>query len=116
MSSGRGADQPGAQVPPEDRPDGSHRHHPSRVSSRSVVECSEALLRVFEYLDGEMGEDEHAAVRAHLDACAECLRQFDIDQMVKVVVKRSCQPERAPAHLHASIVQRLTVVRVELGD
>ena len=90
-----------------------HSHPVQAGQPRSVVECSEALLRVFEFLDGEMAEADQAAVQAHLDACAECLRQFDIDQMVKVVVKRSCQPASAPAHLRASIVQRLTIVRLD---
>jgi mycothiol system anti-sigma-R factor len=101
-------------------PDRGHPGHPQGgrqpAAGPSVVECSEALLRVFEFLDGEMAEGDHAAVRAHLDACAECLRQYDLDQMVKFVVKRSCQPEPAPVHLRASIIQRLTVVRLEITD
>ncbi len=91
-------------------------HDESIAGVRSVLECSEALLRVFEFLDGEMAEADHAAIRAHLDACAECLRQYDVDQMVKLVVKRSCRPEPAPVHLRATIVQRLTVIRVETAD
>jgi anti-sigma factor (TIGR02949 family) len=91
-------------------------HDESTAGVRSVLECSEALLRVFEFLDGEMAEADHAAIRAHLDACAECLRQYDVDQMVKLVVKRSCRPEPAPVHLRATIVQRLTVIRVETAD
>ncbi|PID96737.1 MAG: mycothiol system anti-sigma-R factor [Actinomycetales bacterium] len=83
---------------------------------RSSLECSEALLRVFEFLDGEMTEVDEDAVRAHLDACAECLRKFDLDQMVKFVVKRSCEPVAAPSHLRTTIVQRLTVMRMELDD
>ena len=79
----------------------------------SPVECSEALLRVFEYLDGEMGLEDQAKVRAHLDQCAECFRQYDLDQMVKLVVKRSCQPVSAPASLRATIVHRLTVVQID---
>jgi len=81
----------------------------------SVSDCSEALLRVFEFLDGEMGPDDHAKIRAHLDTCGECLRQYDLDQMVKVVVKRSCAPEPAPVHLRATIMRRLTVIRVDPG-
>ncbi len=83
---------------------------------RSALECSEALLRVFEFLDGEMTEVDEDAVRAHLNACAECLRQFDLDQMVKLAVKRSCEPVTAPSHLRTTIMQRLTVMRMELND
>ena len=54
-------------------------HHPH--SGPSALDCSEALLRAFEFLDGEMEAGDFAKVRAHLDACAECLRQYDLDHM-----------------------------------
>ena len=92
--------------------DQSHADH----QHPGMVECTEALLRVFEFLDGEMSQADQLAVRAHLDACAECLRQYDLDQMVKFVVKRSCGQQAAPGHLRASIVQRITVVAVEPTD
>lgn len=114
--SGRTDDRPDDSWPdghPHVHPGHSHVH---ASGMPTVLECSEALLRVFEYLDGEMAEADHAAVRAHLDACAECLRQYDLDQMVKSVVKRSCRPEPAPLHLRATIVQRLTVIRVDTAD
>jgi len=86
--------------------------HPGS-GQHSPMECSEALLRVFEFLDGEMTPGDQAAISAHLDTCAECLRQYDLDQMVKLVVKRSCQPVSAPASLRATIVHRLTVVQID---
>ncbi len=87
--------------------------HREDEHSPSVSECSEALLRVFEFLDGEMEPADHAKIRAHLDACAECLRQYDLDQMVKFVVKRSCSQEQAPTRLRATILRSLTVVRID---
>ena len=65
---------------------------------------------------GEMEAGDFAKVRAHLDACAECLRQYDLDHMVKLMVKRSCAPEPAPTNLRATIVSRLTVIRIETAD
>ena len=79
----------------------------------TALDCSEAMLRVFEYLDGEMEAGDHAKIRAHLDLCADCLRQYDLDQMVKLVVKRSCAPEVAPLSLRAMIISRLAVIRVD---
>jgi anti-sigma factor (TIGR02949 family) len=89
-------------------------HHPH--GGPSALDCSEALLRAFEFLDGEMEPGDFAKVRAHLDACAECLRQYDLDHMVKLMVKRSCTPEPAPTNLRAAIVSRLTVIRIETAD
>ncbi|HOF63786.1 MAG TPA: mycothiol system anti-sigma-R factor [Dermatophilaceae bacterium] len=82
-------------------------------SHPTPFECSEALLRVFEYLDGEMGPDDVSRVRAHLDACAECFRQYDLDQMVKMVVKRSCSQQAAPTQLRSTILTKLTMIRIE---
>ena len=86
-------------------------HHPH--GGPTALDCSEALLRAFEFLDGEMEANDFAKVRAHLDACAECLRQYDLDHMVKLMIKRSCAPEPAPTALRATIVSRLTVIRIE---
>jgi anti-sigma factor (TIGR02949 family) len=97
-------------------PVGSGAGEPSAARHRSAVDCSEALLRVFEFLDGEMAPSDRAQIRAHLAECAECLNQYDLDQMVKVVVKRSCVSEPAPVRLRSVIMQRLTVIRVETGD
>ena len=83
------------------------------TNNPTPFECSEALLRVFEYLDGEMTAEDVSRVRAHLDACAECFRQYDLDQMVKMVVKRSCGPRPAPTQLRSSILTRITMIRVE---
>jgi mycothiol system anti-sigma-R factor len=80
------------------------------------ADCSEALHRVFEYLDGEMGSDDSAKIAAHLAHCAACLQQYDLDTMVKALVKRSCPPESAPTHLRAMIVQRITTIEVRYSD
>lgn len=93
-------------------PEGGHEH----PWQPSPLECSQALLRMFEYLDGEMtGADAHQ-IQAHLDECAECLRQYHVDQMVKLVVKRSCRSEQAPITLRQTILQRLTVIRLDATD
>jgi mycothiol system anti-sigma-R factor len=92
--------------------EGGHEH----PWQHGALDCSQALLRMFEYLDGEMtGTDAHQ-IQAHLDECAECLRQYHLDQMVKIVVKRSCGEQQAPVTLRQTILQRLTVVRVDATD
>ena len=68
------------------------------------ADCSEALHRVFEYLDGELEPSEHAQIAAHLDT------------MVKGLVKRSCEHERAPVHLRGLVIQRITAVEIRYLD
>jgi mycothiol system anti-sigma-R factor len=72
------------------------------------TECSEALLRVYEFLDGELGPSECAKIAAHLDECGPCLNEYDLDTTLKALIKRSCSAERAPDTLRTSIMARIS--------
>jgi mycothiol system anti-sigma-R factor len=80
------------------------------------ADCSEVLHRVYEYLDGEMTADDTVKIRHHLDECAPCLREYDLDLALKALVKRSCQCEPAPVQLRTQIMARITTIRVQLSD
>ena len=51
--------------------------------------------RLSEYLDGNLGPDEHAACEAHLATCAECVRT--LDALREVVAGARTLPDRAPS-------------------
>lgn len=80
------------------------------------VDCSQALARLFEFLDAEIGEAEGDRIRQHLADCEPCLGEFDAGDHLKRLVRRSCA-EHAPAELHVRIRQQITVLRreVDLG-
>ena len=80
------------------------------------ADCSEVLHRVYEYLDGEMTVDDTVKIKHHLDACGPCLKQYDLDQALKALVKRSCACEEAPVELRTQIMARITTLRVTLGE
>lgn len=82
--------------------------------SDNGTDCSEALLRVYEFLDGELGPDEYAKIRAHLDECHECLRQYDLDTTLKTLIKRSCRREPAPEALRTTIMARISMTVITL--
>ena len=50
-------------------------------------------------------------VRAHLAECEGCLEEYDVDVVVKTIVRRGCQ-EAAPDGLRLKIHEQLTVMRV----
>ena len=79
------------------------------------AECSEALLRIYEYLDGEMSAADCAKIRAHLDECGPCFAQYDVDTTMKAMIKRACGCEPAPESLRETIMTRIsmTVIRME---
>jgi len=80
------------------------------------VDCSRTMLQVYEYLDGEMGPDDCDKIRQHLAQCGHCLKEYDIDQMLKTLVHRSCACEAAPTELRLQIMARITTITIELQD
>ena len=79
------------------------------------TDCREVLDRVYEYLDGEMNPSDLTKIRVHLEECSPCLRQYDLDEALKALIRRSCACEPAPASLRERIMLRITEVRLELG-
>jgi mycothiol system anti-sigma-R factor len=80
------------------------------------TDCHEVLGRVYEYLDGELGEPDVERIRFHLDCCAPCLAQYELDTALKALLRRSCACEPAPLELRARIMFRITEVRAELDE
>ena len=78
--------------------------------------CSEVLARVYTYLDGELPVTDKDSVRQHLDECGPCLREFGIEEEVKILVKRCCA-DPAPEELRTKVLMRIRQVRVDIaGD
>ena len=80
------------------------------------ADCSEVLHRVYEYLDGEMTEGDTHKIAQHLHECGPCLKQYDLDQALKALVKRSCQCESAPVELRTQIMARITTIHLEVSE
>jgi len=74
------------------------------------VDCSHALMQVYQYLDGEMDADDCAKIREHLAQCGPCLKEYDVDQMLKTLVRRSCDCESAPMQLRMQIMSHITAI------
>lgn len=74
------------------------------------VDCEEALARLFDFLDSEMGEADADRIREHLAGCEGCLTEYDIEDHLKKLVRRSCS-DCAPVELHVRIREQLTVLR-----
>jgi mycothiol system anti-sigma-R factor len=88
------------------------------VSGRSVPEAdephSEVLARVYTYLDGDMDEPGYAEIRAHLDECGPCLREYGLEEAVKRLVTKCCGAEGPPNELRVKVMTRIQAVRAEL--
>jgi anti-sigma factor (TIGR02949 family) len=82
----------------------------SRDAAHGAVNCEQALGKLFEFLDSELPEADADRIRAHLEYCEPCLAEYDVEEHVRALVRRSCS-ESAPAELHVRIRQSLIVLR-----
>jgi mycothiol system anti-sigma-R factor len=80
------------------------------------VDCSEILQRVYVFLDNELEDASTDEIRQHLEECAPCLDQYDLERCVKKLVHRSCGGEHAPASLRKKILLRISEVRLEISS
>ena len=77
------------------------------------LDCGEALAHLYEFIDGEIGPEDHHRIAEHLDECGPCLEEFDIERIVKAIVHRSCG-EHAPGTLRARIVSHVVSTRIRI--
>ncbi len=73
-------------------------------------ECRDALGHLAELLDHAMSEPDAEIVRAHIETCEPCLEAADVEEHVRLLVRRACS-SRAPEELRLRIVSQITVRR-----
>jgi mycothiol system anti-sigma-R factor len=77
------------------------------------ADCRDVLAEVYLYLDLECDDERRDVIREHLDECSPCLREFGIEQEVKLLVARCCGGEHAPHDLKQRLMVRLRELVVE---
>jgi mycothiol system anti-sigma-R factor len=68
----------------------------------SSHECDDALTNLYLYLDREIEATTSEVIRAHLEDCTGCLRSYDFEARLKVVVR-----ERLSEEVPAEFLERL---------
>ena len=77
-------------------------------------DCSEVLERVFFFIDNELPTADSSEIQHHLDECGPCLREVDLERLVKALVARSCH-ERAPVELRQRVMFSIRQVQIEIN-
>jgi len=73
-----------------------------------MLSCDQTAPLLARLADGDLGEDERAAVAAHLDACARCRAEMEAQQAVATVLgARPAAP--VPAGLAARIAAEIAL-------
>jgi anti-sigma factor (TIGR02949 family) len=68
----------------------------------SEHECDDALTNLYHYLDQEMERLSLESIRSHLEDCSGCLRSFDFEARLKIVVR-----ERLAEDVPVEFLERL---------
>ncbi|GLU46730.1 mycothiol system anti-sigma-R factor [Nocardiopsis ansamitocini] len=76
--------------------------------------CSEVLGKVYDYIDGELGEEGCADIRQHLNECSPCLREYGLEEAVKKLVAKCCGCDPAPEDLRGKVLGRLAAARADM--
>lgn len=56
-------------------------------------DCSEAIHRLYHFLDGELTEERRWEIRQHLDDCHPCLQAFDFEAELRIMIAAKCRDE-----------------------
>ncbi|MEJ5915186.1 mycothiol system anti-sigma-R factor [Pseudokineococcus sp. 1T1Z-3] len=86
---------------------------PGRRSAPRETDCAEVVDRLYAFLDHEISTDDEVDVgriQRHLQECAPCLEQRDLEMVVRDVVRRACASDCAPAALRVKIITRITQI------
>ena len=80
---------------------------------QKIGDCADARIqRLYEYLDGALTHQDLEEVRGHLEECPDCAGEYDLECIIRSVVRRSCT-EKAPSSLKVSIMARISQIRTE---
>ena len=77
------------------------------------IDCGEILNEVYLFLDLECADDRRTAIKAHLDECTPCLREYGIEHEVKALVARCCGSDRAPDELRDRLRAKINALVLE---
>jgi mycothiol system anti-sigma-R factor len=79
--------------------------------SDELISCAEATRRLWEYLDGTLGEVDRAAVERHLSRCRRCCGELEFAEEMQRFLARSAQEE-----MPDDVLARLNTTLEELGE
>ncbi len=76
---------------------------PERVER---VDCDQAIIEIYEYLDGELTVWKRTAIAQHLDDCPPCAHGFTFEIELRQVIASKCR-EQVPPDLKRRIAEAL---------
>ena len=53
------------------------------MSDPIVIDCEEALRRIFDYIDAELGVERRRELEQHLERCQSCFSRVEFEKRMK---------------------------------
>lgn len=72
------------------------------------MDCEQAIVEIYQYLDGELTTFKREAITRHLDDCPPCAQGFTFEVELRQVIAMKCR-DRVPAELRARIAEALRI-------
>lgn len=66
-------------------------------------DCSDVLRNLYTFHDQELSPAEADEIREHLLACEPCLDQFQVEQAMRILIRRCCSAEKASDELRLRV-------------
>jgi len=76
-------------------------------------QCEEALDRLFEYIDGELTDEELLRIGSHLRECPPCEAERRINEKIRVLVSKA-HCDQAPHELRQRVLSTIAMARDDI--
>lgn len=58
------------------------------MSTREMIPCDHVIAELWEYIDGELTDENAARIEAHLDICGRCFPEYDFRRAYRTFAQR----------------------------
>jgi len=72
--------------------------------------CEKAKAELEEYLHNELGGEDAADIREHMENCVDCAGEHKVGVVLTEAVRRACK-DTAPEDLRVQVLQRIRVLQ-----
>ena len=81
-------------------------------------DCTAVLRSLYAFHDHELTDAEADEIRAHLLACEPCLEHYQMEDALRLLIRRCCSAEKAPEALRLRVraTWTKTVIITETTD
>jgi anti-sigma factor (TIGR02949 family) len=75
--------------------------------SPPMIECHQAMEKLFEFLDRELDPGEHEQVAKHFEVCARCYPHLVFEQSFRDALHRAREGEAPPPEVRGKVIEAL---------